>query len=229
MSLVRFKNFIKESKKSPNFKLGKTPFDSKMSVKKYTGSMGYQMNARLMHQKGVVTPHHEENPEEYKQKIQHNINTLRTVIGGNKSSRDRIVYTGLSGKGSSPEHSQKDKGARFTHTFNKFTSTSHKYHIAAGFSDSNEHSSKFQSKYNKEGSPWNHSYKHIAKIHVPKGSRGIETGSLSLHPGEKEYILHDGAQVKFKSKPKVDHSRETVIWTGHLVHDGVKPTSYSKK
>lgn len=230
VNLKSFKTFISENKNN-NFNVGKTPFSTKLSVKTYTGATGYRMNARLMHNKGVVTPHYDNNDDEKsRQVIQKHINALRTVIGANKSSRDRIVYTGLSGHGASPEHSQQDKGARFVHTFHKFTSTSHKPHVARSFSGTDELKSKYQSKYNNPKSPlWHHSYKHVAKIHVPKGSRGLETGSLSLHPGEKEYILHDGAQVKFKSKPRVDHDKETVVWTGHLVHDGVKPTSYSKK
>ena len=75
-------------------------------------------------------------------------------------------------------------------------------------------------------------YRHISRIHVPRGSHGLYTGNqddrknkrgtnLTTHD-EHELILHHGAKVRFKSEPTVDHESKTVMWHGQLVHDGVK-------
>jgi hypothetical protein len=69
-------------------------------------------------------------------------------------------------------------------------------------------------------------YGHIAKIHVPRGSRGMYVEHITQNEGEREHILPAGSKFAFKKDPVVDHETKTVMWHGKLVHDGFDWTSH---
>lgn len=129
------------------------------------------------------------------------------------------IYTGLSGNGCSPEYSQVNKGERFIHVFNKFTSTTADQQVAKRFSLPND----FKSSFKGNRAP----YKHYVEIRVAKNSHILSASEFSLHPHEQEFIIHPEAKVLMEATPIVDSSNRTVKWIGYLVHDGISNTEYA--
>ena len=202
------------------------------SIRDYSGASHKILNKHLFTNKSVYHGNIMSMKDNNK-KIRH----ISQGIKKHVSDRNFHVFSGMR----SPEGLKSHNG--YIHVKNPaFTSTSIDPFTAYGFSKHPTQKGKqSEHSYNRNGEKYDPnneshnksdsyfmSYSHMAKIHIPKGSRGLFMKSISQHSGENEYLLNKRSQFAFKEKPTVDHKHRIVIWHGKLTHDGYGLTRHGK-
>lgn len=180
-------NTISKSKLSKNakahyLKISKTfKHHHHTAINEYTGDLHADMNKALRKGSSRVDP-----------ELGKHIDHLKEVTA-HKTPEDHVVYRGFSRYGRKAKSVDLTKLKRGQILRDKgFTSTSLDPHTATEFAHED-----------------NHGY-HMAKIHVPKGSKGHYVGGV-----EKELVLHPGTKFKV-----LGHSVEHNSWGDqyHFVH-----------
>ena len=206
--------------------------DHLAAIQDYSYVHHEELNDNLHHSGGKV-PHKITDDNDNKVLDKHLSGALKTM----KSPMDFHTYVGLK---HNPENIPVTNGIKKA-VHHGYTSTSLSDNVAEAFASTNlpntmtnsESHPRFNRLFNSA---------HVLKLHIPKGSHGayIEPHTMSNH--EEEYLIHKGAQFHIDPKPTIhpttiknetdgtkhNHSK-VIMWHGHLVHDGIKPTRYMGK
>lgn len=183
------------------------------AAKAYSSARGVNEYLVNQHTGGKASQHNRNFTDSTKHNPEHEeiIKGLKETIAKHKLHRGMWLHTGTS---FSPARHHDGKSSHIHIHLPAFTSTSISSSEASTFSQADEQDDGEHA-----------GYRHTIHIHANSGTNAYYVGDHSNYPHEKEMILHPGARVRLKAKPKVNHERKEVHWHGKLVHDGIKDVS----
>ena len=77
----------------------------------------------------------------------------------------------------------------------------------------------------------NKDYRHVIKIHVPKGSSGfwMPKGHNDEYDSEREFVLPPDTRLRISKTPTYDNKNARVTWHAEASHVGGQPTRHEQR
>ena len=149
--------------------------------------------------------------------VQRTNDALMNVSNRNKTTQDMYVYHGGETTAQLLKAKPNEHGV-IEHTRHSWTSTSLSHSTAIDFARREDNPA------NKKG------YRHVMKIHVPKGSGGFWMPStFNNYDSEREFVLPPQTKLRIDPKPTYDNDKGLVTWHAEASHVGGQPTRHEQR